>query len=368
MAGNLAALAAFTVVPLLPAAAQTTRADGRVIEADSTPVPGVRVVLHRVGQAVQGPLDSTLTDRRGRFRFSFLADTATMYLLSARRSGIEYFSPPVPTNPRRPATDIPIVVYDTSSTEPVAVEARHLVIARPGDDGSRSVLDLIVLRNDGARSRIAGDSLRPSWSGPLLSGTMGLELGEGDFSPDAVSRRGDSLYVSAPLAPGEKQVTLEYLVPAGQAVLELPFSDSVPMLNVLTEENEAVVSGGTVALADTQVLQGRSFRRWTGVVPAGSSLRVSLPGRSRAPKWLLAALVATVIAVLSGAGWYFVWGRSKLPTLSTDQLLAAVAGLDAQYAGREAETPEDEWRTYHLERARLKALLQASLAAGGQNR
>lgn len=331
-------------------------------------MPGVRVVLHRVGQAVQGPLDSTLTDQRGRFRFSFRADTATLYLLSARRSGIEYFSPPVPTHPRRPATGIPIVVYDTSSTAPVAVEARHLVIARPGDDGSRSVLDLIVLRNDGTRTRIAGDSSRPSWAGPLLGGTMGMELGEGDFSPDAVSRRGDSLYVSAPLSPGEKQVTLEYLVPAGQTVLQLPFPDSVPMLNVLTEEKEAVVSGGTVALADSQVLQGRSFRRWTGVVPAGSSLRVALPGRGRAPKWLLTALVASVVAVLAGAGWHFARGSSRTPAASTDELLAAVATLDARYAGRAAETQGDEWQKYQLERARLKALLQASLAAGGQNR
>jgi len=357
-----------SVCPVLPVAAQTTRAEGRVIEADSTPVSRVRVVLHRVGQAVQGPLDSTLTDQRGRFRFTFRADTATLYLLSARRSGIEYFSPPVPTNPKRPATAIPIVVYDTSSAAPIAVEARHLVIARPGDDGSRSVLDLIVLRNDGTRTRIAGDSLRPSWAGPLLGGTMGLELGEGDFSPDAVSRRGDSLYVSAPLAPGEKQVTLEYLVPAGQAVLELPFTESVPMLNVLTEEKEAVVSGGTLALADSQVLQGRSFRRWTGVVPAGSSLRIALPGRGRAPEWLLAALVATVVVALSGAGWYFVRGHSKSPALSPDDLLTAVAHLEARYLGREAETPDEEWRAYHIERARLKALLEASLAVGGQNR
>jgi hypothetical protein len=361
----LSALSALSA-PLL---AQTTaRAEGRVILPDSSGVAGVRVVLHRVGQQVQGPLDSVLSATGGHFRFRFRADTAALYLLSARRSGIEYFSPPVNPRAQRPDTSLRIVVYDTSSTEPIGIEARHLVIARPGDDGSRTVLDLIVLRNDGARTRIASDSLRPSWAGPLLAGTMGLELGESDVSPDAVMRRGDSVYVTAPLAPGEKQLTLEYLIPAGREVLLLPFTSPVPMLNVLTEESGAIVSGGTVAVADSQELQGRSFQRWTGDVPAGSALRVTLPGRGRAPEWLLAVLVGTVGLVLAAAAWYVLRNGARTPTLSTGELLDAVAQLDARYRGRETETPADEWSTYQSERARLKAQLETSLAAEGPNR
>jgi len=197
---------------------------------------------------------------------------------------------------------------------------------------------------------------------------MGLELGESDVSPDAVVRRGDSVYVTAPLAPGEKQLTLEYLIPAGREVLALPFTSPVPMLNVLTEEGGAIVSGGTVAAADSQELQGRSFRRWTGDVPAGSALRVTLPGRGRAPEWLLAVLVGTVSLVLAGAAGYVLWNGARTPTLSTGELLDAVAQLDARYRGRETETPADEWSAYQSERARLKAQLETSLAAEGRNR
>jgi hypothetical protein len=122
-----------SVLPVLPVlSAQSTRAEGRVLRSDSTAVAGVRVVLHRVGQVRQGPLDSTNTDDGGRFRFRFRADTSTIYLLSARHSGIEYFSPPVHTNPARPDTAIRIIAYDTSSTAPISVEARHLVVSRPG--------------------------------------------------------------------------------------------------------------------------------------------------------------------------------------------------------------------------------------------
>ena len=356
----------FHTVPTI--AAQTARAEGRVLKPDSMPVAGIRVVLHRVGRTVQGPLDSVPTDRSGRFGFAFKPDTTSLYLLSARHNAIEYFSPPVHTNPARPDTALRIVVYDTSSTAPVSVEARHVVVARPGEDGSRNVLDLIVLQNVGDRTRIAPDTLRPSWSGAAPRGSIGLELGESDISPDAVTRRGDSVFVTAPIAPGEKQLTIQYLLPAGIEVLDLPFTQTVPMVNVLAEEKKATVAGGTLALADSQVLQGRSFRRWSGAIPAGSSLRVVLPGRERAPEWLLVALVASVVLVLSGGGWYLMRRQSEIRPASAEDLLEALAALDARYLGGEAETSPQEWSFYTEERARLKRLLEASLAGQGPNR
>jgi hypothetical protein len=353
------------IFPVLPAlSAQSIRAAGAVLKADSTPIPGTRVVLHQVGRALQGPLDSTRTDRRGRFRFAFRPDTSALYLLSVRHAGIEYFSPPVHTNPERPDTTIRVIVYDTSSTAPVSLEARHLVLTRPGEDGSRSVLDLIVLLNSGQRTRVAPDSAGASWGGLLPRGTIGLELGESDVSPDAVTRRRDSLLVAAPLAPGEKQVTVQYVVPAGRPDLELRFTEPVSMINVLAEENEVVVSGGSLALADSQMLQGRSFRRWTGAVPAGGTLRVALPGRARVPEWLLPSLVAAVVLVLGGAGWHFLARRSGSPAVSPAVLLDAIAALDARYLGREGETSDEDWGFYQAERRRLKAQLEAALAAG----
>jgi hypothetical protein len=354
---------AFSVLSV-PLAAQTVRAGGAVLKADSTPVPGTRVVLHQVGRMLQGPLDSTKSDRRGRFRFAFRPDTSALYLLSVRHAGIEYFSPPVHTNPERPDTTIRILVYDTSSATPIALEARHLVVTRPGEDGSRSVLDLVVLLNKGNRTRVAPDSVGASWVGLLPRGTMGVEVGESDVSPDAVTRRGDSLLVAAPLAPGEKQVTVQYVVPAGSKQLELPFTEPVSSVNVLAEENDVVVSGGSLALADSQVLQGRSFRRWTGAVPAGGTLRVALPGRSRVPSGLLPSLVGAVVVVLVGAGWYFLARKPRSPAASAAVLLDAIAALDARYLGRESETTAEDWVSYQAERRRLKADLEAALAAG----
>jgi len=47
-------------------------------------------------------------------------------------------------------------------------------------------------------------------------------------------------------------------------------------------------------------------------------------------------------------------------------LLDAIAALDARYLGRERETSADDWGAYQTERGRLKAGLEAALAAGAQ--
>jgi hypothetical protein len=354
-------------VSSVPALAQT-RASGRVVNADSVPIAGIRVLLHRIGKEIQGPIDSARSDRQGRFRFSFQPDTSSFYLVSGRYSGIEYFSSPVPTNPNRVNAPVTVVVYDTSSSASVSLEARHLVVTRPDQDGSRSVLDLVILENTGRLTRVAPDTVRPSWSVPLPSGTIGLDIGESDISSGAIARRGDSLVVSAAIAPGEKQLTLQYQIPAGQDSISLAVARSGVTFNVLAEEPGARVIAPGLALADSQLIQGRSFRRWTGKVTGPAVIRVALPRRVPTPHWVLLGLVSGLALGLAAAGWYFMSRRSRQQGVApADSLVAAIAVLDARYLGREQETPDQEWRVYQTERARLKAELEASLAAGGWN-
>ena len=362
-------LSVFSVVSVL--SAQTTTAAGRVVlprARDTVSVPGVRVLLHRVGRAEQGPIDSARADAAGRFRFRFRADTSAIYLLSARYRGIEYFSPPVHTNPARPDTAIRLVAYDTSTTAPIAVEARHIVVPRPGQDGARSVLDLIVLRNGGILARVSPDSMHPTWSFRLPAGTGEMQVGESDLSPDAVVRQGDSVLVFAPLAPGDKQLTLEYAVTPVRGRLAFPVGPGGSPVNLLVEERGVGVGGGTLALADSQVIEGRSFRRWTGQVPPGGAVTVTWPATGGSWR-VLAALVGAVGLALALAAWRLLRRQpAALLPAGPDRLLDAIAALDARYAGREADTPAGEWRAYEDERARLKAELHAALAAAEPSR
>lgn len=333
---------------------------------DTVVAPHVRVLLHRVARESQGPLDSTTADARGRFRIRFRPDTGALYLLSARYGGIEYFSSPVHTNPARPDTAIRLLVYDTSSAAPVAVAARHIVVPRPGEDGSRTVLDLVVVRNEGVQARVAPDSTRPSWAMALPSGSVGLEVGESDVSPEAVSREGDSVLVMAPLAPGDKQLTLEYLLPGNRSAVDFPL-EAGAMVNVLVEEPAARVTGGTLALADSQQIEGRWFHRWSGRIDGGGAVHLILPRPGPGQRWLLPGLVAGLALALGLATWRVTTRRTPRPVpgrlADPGRLLETLAALDARYLGREGEVPSEEWTRYREEREGLKAQLEAALAA-----
>ena len=360
------------IVPAVPAlAGGQSVAAGRVVRtvgADSLPVAGARVLLHRVGRGAQGPIDSVITDRRGAFRFRFVPDTSSVYLTSSRYAGIEYFSPAVHLDPSRPDTALRIVVADTSSRVPVDLAARHLVVADPGQDGSRGVLDLIVLRNRGDRTRVAPDTLHPTWSAPLPAGTFGLEAGESDASPDALRRDGDRLLLFAPVAPGEKQLIVQYGLPAAARTITLLFEQPAGFVNVLVADPAARVSGGALAAADSEVIQGRTYHRWMGPVPAGAAVRIELGGPFNAPRWALRALVGGLAAGLVLAAFRALRpppDSARIPRggLDVDLMLERIAQLDSRYAGGEGETDPAEWSRYRGERADLKARLEALLAA-----
>jgi hypothetical protein len=120
----------------VPSAQAQARAAGRIVRlagSDTVVAPRVQVVLHRVGPAGQGPLDTVFTDPAGRFGFRFAADTASVFLLSARYAGIEYFSRPVSGDPGRADTSVTLIVADTSSEQPVSVRQRTLLVSRPDE-------------------------------------------------------------------------------------------------------------------------------------------------------------------------------------------------------------------------------------------
>jgi hypothetical protein len=312
-----------------------------------------------VAQTAQGPVDSVVTGPDGRFRFTLTRDTATLHLLSARHHGIEYFSTPLDNRPSGGNEAVTLVVHDTSSSAPVGIAARHVVIPRAGEDGTREVLDLVLLANAGTKTRVAPDSPGASWTGPLPPRSEGLELGESDVSPDAVLRRGDSAIVSAPIAPGEKQLAFQYHLPAGRQEIEIPVG-AVPVgMNVLLEEPGATVTTPGVALADSQLIEGRMFQRWSGDLPANAVVRVTLPGAGSDAAPVLAAMVAVLALTLLAAAWRLL---PRVRAVSTDRLVGEIALLDSRYQGREAETTSEEWVRYLERRGRLKAELEAALA------
>jgi hypothetical protein len=163
------------------------------------------------------------------------------------------------------------------------------------------------------------------------------------------------------VAPGEKQLLYTYELPPGPGTVRIPVEDSVDVMNVLLEEFDRTVSGGRIAKADSQRIEGRSFRQWNGPVPAGSVVSIDFPGARLT--WLLPLLAGSVAASL------FVLAlrtlrRPPAPSLVSPRSsrLDELARLDARYVGRETQVAAPEWAEYQRQRARLKQELTAELA------
>jgi hypothetical protein len=128
------------------------------------------------------------------------------------------------------------------------------------------------------------------------------------------------------------------------------------------------VCGGAWVWADTEFIQGRTYHRWMGPVPAGTTVKIELGGPFSAPGWALRALVGGLAAGLALAAFRALRppaGSARIPpgALDADLMLERIAQLDARYAGGEGETDPAEWSRYRAERAELRARLEALLAA-----
>lgn len=323
------------------------------MHGDTVPVPGVPLTLHHVGRTVQGAIDSGATGRDGRFRFRLVGDTAALYLVSARFAGIEYFGDPL----RVPGSDRALVlVSDTSSTAPLLLGGRHVIVRRPDASGARAVLDLLSIRNDGPDTRVGRDSASPTWSLPLPAGALNAEVQEGEVSASAIQFRGDTLFLYAPVSPGRKNVMVSYLLPASA---DRPrWIAPVDSLDLLAEEDGVTVRGAGLAPADSVTLTGSSFRRWHAAPPSGEwgemRFAAGLADQGAVLKWLIGLLA---LALMGGAVAAFrTPGRpaAPAPNAPPPDLVGELARLDARYLGNRESVGESEWAAYVAERARLK--------------
>ncbi len=358
-------------VPLAPHAPPPTAAGeprsvaGRVIkggDAVAAPVAGLWVVLHRVGSDRAGPLDSVRTDVRGRytFRYRTSGDARALYFVSGTVDGIAYFTSPF-KDPAVRGDDAELVTYDTvTGVVPIRVRARHLVVAAPDSSGLRTIVEIFELSNDSVRTRIAGGDSLPVWESGLLEGAADPRVGQADFSAEAVQFGNGRVRLFAPFAPGLKQLSYSYTLPAKVKDLSLLIDAPAAVLEVLVEDPLARVEGPGITRAPQESLNDRAFSRFLAQdVKANTIVRVHAPtegssGGAQIKVFLVVAALGAVLLVGLASAMMRrpLSTRSQVVAADAASLRTQLAALDEAFGNLKQPTAAqraDHWqRRAHL--------------------
>jgi len=246
------------------------------------PVSGAWVVLHRVGPDRAGPLDSVRSDSRGRYFFNYArtgSDDA-IYFVSASHDGIAYFTPPLAEG-KISGDDGEITVFDTSSANvPITLRGHHVVVSAADANAQRSIVEVYDLSNDATVTRVA-TSESPSgatWQTHIAPEARDFKVSQGDISAAAVSYASGRVSVFAPLAPGIKQLSLSYSLPAKSFPLKLPLEAPTGVFEIMIEDRAGTVTGPRLREVDPVTVDERNFRRFLGSdVPENSVATIDLP-------------------------------------------------------------------------------------------
>jgi hypothetical protein len=276
---------------------------GRVLFGTSgRPVARTWAVLHQVSMGGGQPIDSTRTDAAGAYRLTVpRADSGSIYVVSSWRAGIAYFSEAVTARTGPNVRLAPLQVYDTSSAGPAVRVARRLItVAKLKGDGTRDVLELVELENPGTATRIAADSLRPTWASAIPSVAIQFRVGQGDISPQAVTQRGDSVAVFGPVPPRDrKQLSYTYVLPATVRRVSVPVDQPIDEVDLLLEDTTAVVTARTLDSLGVEDIEGRRFARYRSTaLAAGAPLAIAFSDRRFAPETLVPVIVVVAGVVL----------------------------------------------------------------------
>jgi len=273
---------------------------GRIVRPGAQkmyPVADAWVVLHRVGPDRAGPLDSVRSDARGRYSFNYVrtgSDDA-IYFVSASHDGIAYFTPPLAEG-KVTGEDGEITVFDTTSRRvPMSLRGHHVVVSAADANARRSIVEVYDLSNDSSVTRVAsGDApAGATWQTHIAAAATDFKVSQGDISAAAVTYTNGVVSVFAPIAPGIKQLSFSYSLPAKSFPLKLPLEKETSVYEIMVEDKGGSVTGPHLKEVDPVTVDERNFRRFLASdMPESSVAIIDLPAppptRSIDPRYLVA--------------------------------------------------------------------------------
>jgi hypothetical protein len=269
------------------------------------PVSGAWVVLHRVGPDGAGPLDSLQSDARGRFSFNYdrTGSAEAVYFVSAMYEGIAYFTPPLPEG-KVSGEKGEITVFDTTSGHvPITLQGHHVVVSAVDANARRTVVEVYDLSNDSSVTRVAtGDKPEhATFRARVTPEATEFRVTEGDVSAGAVTYANGVVSVFAPIAPGFKQLSFTYSLPARAFPLKLALEKPTGVYEILIEEKAGNVTGPRIKEVEPVTVDARDFRRFLASdMPENSTAVIDLPAPA-STRAIDARFLVAITLVLGGA-------------------------------------------------------------------
>jgi hypothetical protein len=352
------------------------RVEGRVVRGlrdRQAPIANQWVILHRVGHDRAGPLDSARTTAAGAFNFQYRVsgDSDAVYFVSTSYGGVAYYTAPLRTPVVR-GDDATLVVFDTTSG-PVRllVGGRHVVVGAATPTGQRPIGEVFDLENDSTVTAVARDSVTPVWSTTIPAAATNFRLNtSGELAAGALTRRGATVGLFAPVSPGIRQVAFTYDLPQSAFPLAIPIDKPAGVVEVLVQEPSTRVQAPGIRETPAVNADGRTFRRFLAQdVQAGAVVRVEPPraltvNRERVYFSVGAVMIAGMLMAL-------VYGmRRRVPRAivgataesASRRLVREIAELDDAFE-RDTTASEQARVEYEARRASLKSELAHVLAA-----
>lgn len=299
----------FAILCLLPGTLRAQTVNGEVISGrDSSAVPGVTVLMHRITADAGEVVDSTATDASGRFSFSMSEsdDPSALFAAAALNDGVNYFGPAMHAGMELPDA-YTIVVHDTETIDGTLTDSRIMlrhVVVSPTAHGLVQITEVIDVAGESGRALATASVVDPIWAIDLPAGIESWTPVAGGLPAEAVSLVGNRVEVRAKLPPTGMRVAFAYFRDGPE--VEIPIAHPTDRLEVILvgAEEEKLVGLNPGSSADLPPASNAKRFVATALEP-GAEVGLTLESES-APKgavliWVIVGLLLLVAAAVSAA-------------------------------------------------------------------
>ncbi len=350
--------AAVLLVSVLSARADGTEVKGTVTNGsrENQPVAGCEVRLLRFSRTTfqETTLDSTVTNRRGQFRFRRVhPDSSAVFLVTASHHGVDYFGDMFHVLRPDTTVDLTVTVYDTTHQEPPLHVQMHHVFVEP-DTEDFLFREVLVLHTPGNRTFLAPDTGR-TFVLSLPPGAYAFQV-ESGLDLSQVRQAGHVLLSTQPLLPGAHQVAYSYRLvrEKGKTLYQRPIDYPTSVFSFFVSDLSTNVTSEVLAREENFAIRGREYIRLAaGNLNPGTVVEVTLSrgGLLSSPtlRWLVPLVVALFVAVVLIL--FVRYPRVKQTQKEAadprarrrEELLYQIAELDEAYEA--GKIPEEDYKT-----------------------